>query len=165
MSSYEQDARQRLAALSDTDLDLDVMTAVFDLFRATGRLLQDFEATVHRPAGLTWAGFRVLFSLWVRPDSSPADLARRAGVSRPTVSSVLNTLERNGFVTRSPSPADGRQVTVALTTRGAEQVAEAFRRQHRRERAWLADLPAEQRSVLIAALRHLLTVPPPPADG
>ncbi|HHC09587.1 MAG TPA: MarR family transcriptional regulator, partial [Actinobacteria bacterium] len=82
------------------EVDDEVMAAVFDMIRVVNRLLRDFDAHVYRPEGVTWAGFRVLFCLWVEPDVAPARLAVLSGVSRATISSVVNTLERKGLVTR-----------------------------------------------------------------
>ncbi len=50
--------------------------------------------------------------------STPAALADLASVSRATITGLLDTLERDGFVRREPDPADRRQITVHLTPAG-----------------------------------------------
>jgi DNA-binding MarR family transcriptional regulator len=50
--------------------------------------------------------------------STPAELADLASVSRATITGLLDTLERDGFVRREPDPADRRQMSVHLTPEG-----------------------------------------------
>ena len=58
--------------------------------------------------GLDWPGFRVLFWVSLLGPLEPREIATLASASRASVSSALNTLERNGFVTRSRSSTDRR---------------------------------------------------------
>lgn len=51
--------------------------------------------------------------------STPAELADLASVSRATITGLLDTLERDGFVRRVPDPNDRRQMSVHLTSAGA----------------------------------------------
>jgi DNA-binding MarR family transcriptional regulator len=52
---------------------------------------------------------------------SPGDLGRRTGLHPATLTGILDRLERGGWITREPSPADRRSVQLrALPTRGAE---------------------------------------------
>ncbi|TQE36516.1 MarR family winged helix-turn-helix transcriptional regulator [Streptomyces ipomoeae] len=54
------------------------------------------------------------------------DLAVRAHVTTGAVTGVLNRLERGGFVTRQPDPADGRRVRVVAVPAAAERVGEIY---------------------------------------
>jgi DNA-binding MarR family transcriptional regulator len=47
-----------------------------------------------------------------------ADLARRAGVSRPTMTRLLDGLARDGLVVRRADPDDGRARRIELTAAG-----------------------------------------------
>lgn len=49
---------------------------------------------------------------------SPAALAGRAGVTRATMTGLIDTLERDGYVTRQPDPGDRRMMSVHLTPQG-----------------------------------------------
>ena len=158
--AFEEAARARLSRVSE-DVDLEVMSMVFDMIRVVNRLLHDFDKHVYRPMGMSWAGFRVLFCLWVQPGSSSARLAVLSGVSRATVSSVLNTLERDGLISRHRRSQDRRVVTVTLTGAGERTVREAFLRQHARERDWLEKLSPVQIERTIEVLRDLLARPAP----
>ncbi len=160
--AFEKAAQSKVEDV-DMDLDLDAMSAVFNMLRVVNRFLHDFDTHAYRPHGLTWAGFRVLFSLWVEPGSPPARLATLSGVSRATISSVLNTLERNGLVHRTKQSSDRRVVTVAITPKGERAVRDTFLAQHRRERAWIEGLEPEELATLNAILRGLLDRPAPNA--
>lgn len=50
--------------------------------------------------------------------TTPAELADLASVSRATITGLLDTLERDGFVRRQPDPSDRRQMSVHLTPKG-----------------------------------------------
>ena len=117
------------------------MTVVFNVIRLANRIVWDLESTVHRPRGWSWAGFRLLFTLWIAGPLEPRTLARLSAVTRASISSVLNTLERDGLVDRrreSTGPADRDRR--CSPTDGRTPVAEAFREHNAREQAWLAGL-------------------------
>jgi DNA-binding MarR family transcriptional regulator len=145
--------------------DQEAMDVVLGVIRLANRLVGDLETEVHRPMGWSWAGFRILFTLWVAGPLEPRALAHLSAVTRASISSVLNTLERDGLVERRRESSDRRMVTVVLTTSGRRQTAEAFRRQNERERQWVSALePAEQRE-LARLLHRLLEHHPPGDDG
>jgi DNA-binding MarR family transcriptional regulator len=138
------------------DADLDTLRASFDLIRASTRLVQRLEAEVHRPAGWSMAGFRVMFCTWVAGELEPRDIARLSGLSRAAVSSVLNTLERDGLVERFRESHDRRLVTVRLTTDGAQRLVEAYRRQNQVEQEFFATLSTADQRRLARELAGIL---------
>lgn len=139
MTDFEELARTRVQDLGDS-LDLDTFAAAFNLFRVSTRLIQDLETNVHRPLGLSIAGFRILFTVWVFDALEPREIARLSGVSRAAVSGVLNTLERDGLAERSREQSDRRLITVRVTDAGEQLVREAYQAQNDRERIQFADL-------------------------
>ena len=160
-ATFERHALARLAEEADTAVNPAVFAATFDLIRLANRLMYDFETNVHRPLGISWAGFRVLFCTWIETEVEPRELAKLCAVSRGTVSSVLNTLERDRLVSRQRQSADRRVVTVVITEKGRRRVKKAFELQHAREHQWLGDLDEHTISDLVALLRHLLELPRP----
>ena len=140
------------------EADLDALRASFDLIRASTRLVQRLEAEVHREAGWSMAGFRVMFCVWVGGELEPRDIARLSGLSRAAVSSVLNTLERDGLVARFRESDDRRLVTVRLTSDGAERLVAAYRRQNEVEQDFFGALSAADRRRLARDLAGLLDV-------
>ena len=162
--SFEKRASERIVD-QVPDVDPEVFNALFDLFRAANRLIQDFEANVHGPLGISWAGYRILFIAWVEGPIEPRRLSRVCGVSRATVTSVLHTLERDGFVERERSSDDGRLVTVTLTRSGRALVKRACSLQHAREKQWFAAVTRSRLRVLTQVLRNLLGRSAPDSIG
>jgi DNA-binding MarR family transcriptional regulator len=80
------------------------------------------------------------------------ELAGREQVAPPTITKVVEKLERNGLVTRTTDVADRRVNRVALTAKGTKQLA-VYRT---RRTEWLAsrlqDLSPEEHAQLVAAL-------------
>jgi DNA-binding MarR family transcriptional regulator len=97
-------------------------------FHATLRLTRASLAKL----GLTAARFDLLYALpHSRHRSSltmrQSNLRGMLGVSRPTVSRMLASLEELGLVRRTRDPYDGRQRVVALTQQGCTLVRRAVR--------------------------------------
>lgn len=156
MDDFERRATERIDELGD-DIDLDTFAAMFDLFRVSSRLISDLESTVHRPRGLSIAGFRILFTVWVFGSLEPRELARLAGVSTAAVSGVVTTLERKGLVEKLRHDDDRRLVSVRPTARGRALLGEAYRAQNAREQELFADLSADELEVFTSLLRKMLT--------
>jgi DNA-binding MarR family transcriptional regulator len=150
-------AQERLAAVVQ-DADLSAFAVFFSLIRAAERATYEFEG-VQRPMGWTWPGFRVLFWVWLLGPLEPRAIAALASSSRASISSALNTLERNGFVSRSRGSSDRRLVTVELTERGAELIVEAFEATNRRERELASVLGSDERRKLVELLGRLFETP------
>ncbi len=154
---FLEQATDRVAA--DLDADLDLFHLSFVLTRAANRFTRHVESTAHRPRGLSTAGFRVLFTLWACGSLEAHRIAVLAGLSRASVSSVVNTLERNALVERSRQQDDRRLVTVSLTAGGRRLVRDAYEVQHEVERAQYGVLSPEERTVLAGLLDRLLEAP------
>jgi DNA-binding MarR family transcriptional regulator len=142
-------------------VDLDLFRLSFALSRTATRFVRRVESTVHRPAGLTWAGFRVLFTVWACGSMESHQIAHLSGLSRASVSSAVNTLERDGMVARSRESTDRRLVTVSLTGRGSDLVSDAYAAQHRQEEALFAGLEVEEVVALTRMLERVLATPWP----
>ncbi|MDR0359307.1 MAG: MarR family winged helix-turn-helix transcriptional regulator [bacterium] len=152
---FEEQAVARLAEVAPA-VDHDVMTAMFNLMRASTRVVQDLELGVHRPAGWSWAGFRIMFTVLVAGPLEERDLAKLAGVSRASISAVLNTLERDDLVARARRSGDRRLVTVDLTAAGRERLLDVYTRHHAAERGWLSGLSGDEVRQLSGLLRKIL---------
>ncbi|MBN9188272.1 MarR family winged helix-turn-helix transcriptional regulator [Microbacterium sp.] len=152
----------RAAALEiDPGADLDAMDFGLSVVRAGNRLQQDLEQQVHRPAGMTWAAFRVLFTIKSVGDVSPMRLAHLSNTSPASISSVLKTLDSYGMIARTVNESDKRAVRLTLTPVGEEAVAELFTRNNRRVREWAARYTEAERAQLIQLLGRLLHEPSP----
>lgn len=133
------------------------VSVVWHMIRIAHLAEHTIEYEVHRPLGWTWAGFRVMYNTLVDGVSEPAKLAEILGVSRPTVTSVLNRLERDGLVSRAPSPVDGKRVEVRLTETGRQAVLTALPVQVATEERLLSVLAPEKRRQLSELLAELFS--------
>lgn len=138
-------------------LDAGAMRLVLSLYRASNALVYDLESTVHRPRGWSWPGFRVLFVLWTTGEPLEASrVAQLSGMSRAAVSALVNTLVRDGLVSRRTAERDRRAVELTLTPDGEQALAEAFTAHHERERTWASALTADEAATLTGLLQKLM---------
>ncbi len=138
------------------DADPDSMRVVLMLHRAAEMLVYDLEASVHRPRGLSWPGFRVLFVLWVAGPLESRRVAELTGMSRAAVSALVKTLERDGFLRRRHLEHDRRMVELSLSETGEVEIATTFRAHNRREQLWAQGLSAEEQETMIVLLRKIM---------
>ncbi len=154
----------RAAALGfDPDADLAAMDFGLAIVRAGNRLQQDLEQQVHRPAGMTWAAFRVLFTIKSVGEISPMRLAHLSNTSAASISSVLKTLDGYGLIARTADENDGRAVLLSLTPAGDAAVAELFTRNNNRVAQWATRYTDEERAELVRLLGRVLHESSPPA--
>ncbi|MBV8535984.1 MAG: MarR family transcriptional regulator [Alphaproteobacteria bacterium] len=83
-------------------------------------------------------------------------LADALMIQRPNMTSLLNELEREGYVSRRPSPTDKRSVALYLTDRGERAVARMLESILTLDRAMTAGLTAPERKSLLALLQKAL---------
>ncbi|TDB75758.1 MarR family winged helix-turn-helix transcriptional regulator [Micromonospora sp. KC723] len=72
--------------------------------------------------GLTPAGMRVLFILARTEDATHREVAEHCFVRPATLTGIVDTLERDGFVVRRRDTTDRRSVQLALTDKGREHL-------------------------------------------
>ncbi len=156
MHDLEADARGKVEALG-SDIDLATFAASFNLFRISTRVIHDLESSVHRPRGLSIAGFRILFTIWTLGDLEPRQLATLAGVSRAAISGAVSTLAGAGLVTKVKEKSDRRLITVRLTDAGAEVLESAYRAQNKREQLLFDGVSSDDLQAFTRVSRQLAT--------
>ena len=143
-------------ALGDLPLDFRAMAVVSNLFRSSAAIRRHMEARVLAADRLSWTSFVVLWVLWVWGDLEARELAAAVGISRPTGTGVVKTLEARSYVTRRKGAADGRLVIVSLTPEGRTKIEQLFPRFNAEEVAVTDHLEGEQQDALASMLRSLL---------
>lgn len=58
---------------------------------------------------------RILYVLWQEDGLPIVEISRRTGLAKTTLTSMLDRLEKSGFLTRTPSKGDRRQFIIQLT--------------------------------------------------
>lgn len=101
-------------------------SSIWHLLRVAHHVQWRFEYEVHRPMGWSWPTFRVMVNLWAVGPMEPSRLAEVLEVTRPTISSALDKLEKAGLVSRGPHPELAGKKIVELTTEGRTAVQKAI---------------------------------------
>lgn len=155
------------AAKEFPDLDPSAAEAFLNLLQTGDEV---FDVTNHNLGehNISQGRFGVLMLLWrsaqprvaklmgddecIGGPCTPAGLAEAAGVTRATMTGLIDTLERDGFVKRQPDPDDRRQMSVSLTPRG-EKFLHAFLPGHFKTIATLmSPLSETERKTLVRLL-------------
>jgi DNA-binding MarR family transcriptional regulator len=130
---------------------------LFVLLARLGRLSSyDFENSVHRSEGLNYSSFYIVALLAVIGPMENSRLAAASGMSRASVSSMVKTLIRDGWIEGTPSANDKRSVVLALTTEGSSRIPDLFLRLNQREKAWAGALTPSERDQFTALLKRVL---------
>jgi len=111
----EEMPSDRLACQADSDL----VKAV----RLLAWLTKSFEAACPQ-SGISLAKYRVLLLISAEP-VRVTELAGHARVSLPTLSGLVNALEKQGFLERTTLSTDRRGVVLRLTPAGLEARTQA----------------------------------------
>jgi MarR family transcriptional regulator, organic hydroperoxide resistance regulator len=148
--------RKVLERLGHLPLDFRAMWAVSNLFRTSAAIRRHMESKVLAADRLSWTSFVALWVLWVWGEMESRDLAAAVGISRPTSTGVVTTLERRGFVRRRKNAKDGRMVRVSLTERGRKKIGELFPRFNAEESVVTSDLTREEQDSIAGMLRSML---------
>jgi len=123
--------------------------------------------------GLSQGRFGVLMLLWrsslaegkcAKPEATcmppglltPAELAEAAGVTRATMTGLIDTLERDGLVKREADPDDRRMMPVKLTPKGRKLLEEMLPGHFRLMAEVMGSLSEVERKTLVRLLNKIL---------
>ncbi|WP_328604253.1 MarR family transcriptional regulator [Amycolatopsis sp. NBC_00345] len=124
----------------------DVAEAVDEVMRLVIRHLTDH-------GGLTFAAIMCLGRLNRDGPVRLTTLGAAEGVSQPSMSQLVQRLERQGLVVRIKDPQDGRASLIAISDAGRVLVADRLRDRHDRLAELLATLSPEDDASLRLAMR------------
>ncbi len=147
--------RKVVKELGHLPLDFRAMWAISNLFRSSTAIRRHMEARVLANDRLSWTSFVGLWVLWVWGPLEARAFAAAVGISRPTATGVMSTLEGRGFLTRRKDPKDGRMVIAELTSSGRSTIEALFPKFNLEESAVAAPLSPTQQDDLAAMLRTL----------
>lgn len=136
-----------------SELDLTAIEACYFLLRTGSDLLTAFEANLSRH-GISQGRFVVLLLLLrsLGERTEPSKLAAQAGVTRATMTRLLDGLVRDGYVERGHDHGDRRVISALLTTRGRRILERIFPDYHRRVALLMKELSEAERGLLIRLL-------------
>jgi MarR family transcriptional regulator for hemolysin len=100
------------------------LTILLVLVARKWRLLLDEKL---RPTGQSSARMEALSAILNSPDgSAQVDIARRLRIEGPTLTRMLDALEKDGLVERKPAPGDRRTKRLRVTPTGEATLEEIF---------------------------------------
>ena len=89
------------------------------------KLLNQWYTDKLQPTGLTPTGYRTCRVLIREGGMQPSRLAEILDRSRPSMTALVERLERDGFVRRLPVPGNRRSLEVVMTETGISRAEEA----------------------------------------
>lgn len=147
--------RQALLSLANRYSDFDVVSVETCLafLNTTTEVFAAFEVHFARH-GLSMGKFTLLMQLFHAGEQglTPSECAERAGVTRATITGLLNGLERDGWVKRQPYPADRRMLSVHLTEKGQNLLCDLLPDHFCRTTGLMAHLSDAEKKTLIELL-------------
>lgn len=121
----EPEEIERVAQAMGVSVPAKAIYAMARLMRISNDIQEGLEQSL-QPHGLSLGRFTLLITL-LREEGhrlKPSILAERAGVTRATVTGLLDGLEARGVVRRTSHPGDRRSLLVELTPEGLEFITQ-----------------------------------------
>jgi DNA-binding MarR family transcriptional regulator len=131
-----------------------------DSLTAQTGLLSELMTGITQPLlesmGMTLAGFELLSVVKAGGGSLPqAELARRLGVSAPTLCEAVKTASHRGLLVQNAHPTDSRAKTLTLTARGARIVNEVLKKVNQAEAEMVIGIGDKELNSTIDVLRRI----------
>ncbi|MFK8258382.1 MarR family winged helix-turn-helix transcriptional regulator [Erwinia sp. AnSW2-5] len=106
-------------------IDIDAVNACFKLLSAGNRIDKECAQRLglHQ---LSEGRFMVLALLSEYEVLSPLEIANFSGVTKPTITSLIASLERECLIKRNNVPTDGRKIEISLTGEGSDLINKIF---------------------------------------
>jgi DNA-binding MarR family transcriptional regulator len=129
-----------------------------DRLTVTAGLLMHRLEGLLRDSGLTTGSYNVLQVIAASPEPlTPSEISvgMPVPVTTATMTGVLDTLERRGFVVRRPHPTDRRRVLIELCAEGRELLESTVPHVQDMQSSWVGPLSREEGEELVGALGRL----------
>jgi MarR family transcriptional regulator, organic hydroperoxide resistance regulator len=146
----EADVRQRAA-----DVDVDALALFSNVFRLANAARNHLERTALAEADLSFSAFTTLWVLWVWGEHEARHLADAAGITKGTLTGVVDRLEARGLVQRRVH-AEDRRLVLVRATRSGQALARRLLPKVDAEQRWMTDDLSEAEKRRLA--RHLRSV-------
>jgi DNA-binding MarR family transcriptional regulator len=129
------------------------MEAFLHLLRTSTEVFEAFRTLLSKHE-LSQGRFTVLMLLNRDPETpvNLADLADRSGVTRATMTGLIDTLERDGLVKREHSAGDRRMLLARLTDSGRTYLDNILPDYFRRVTLVMSQLSSDERKLLVSLM-------------
>ncbi len=143
------------------DLDVSAVEAYLTFLRTATDVHQVMDGHFAEH-DLSMGKFTVLMLLYkaetgLSPEEflTPSECAEMAGVTRGTITGLLDGLERQGWIERQPHPGDRRRSIIVLTSNGSDRLEAMLPRHFRLITAMMTQLTTDERETLTTLLQKL----------
>lgn len=135
------------------EIDPGAVEAYLVTLKVSGDLFDALTAHFARH-GTSQGRFMVMMALFKEAGAalSPADLSEKIGVTRPTITGLLDGLERDGYIKRVQSETDRRKTIVSLTRAGHDFLRKMLPDHFRRVAGLMAGLNDKEQKILARLL-------------
>ncbi len=130
--------------------------AILNRIRQLVRALRTFEREAQSRYGVGAAQMFILHVLQQEDDLSLNELAGRTATDQSSVSLAVGRLVEEGYIRRTQSAEDRRQVRLSLTPKGRALVRRSSPAAQERIIEIVADMPASDRARFVALLDTLI---------
>lgn len=137
-------------------LDPTLIGEVLGLDRELQRILRNSWPESWLQVNLPVGSTRALFAIEGREARTPGKVAEVLGVSRTTVTGLLDRLENEGLLTRTVDPSDRRCFALQLTPKARDLIAEMEGQRHARIGQALSSITPEELQALHTGLDALV---------
>ena len=144
-------APERPASRAPTTEDARLAGMLLSLLPRIGKIAGQ---VAHERGAMTLERARILWQLVESPRRS-GEIAQRCGLAPASVSELVDSLERDGFVRRSEDRNDRRVVVVEISARGRREIERVGELMTAPVAKMISSLSAEKRVRLAAALADL----------
>jgi DNA-binding MarR family transcriptional regulator len=142
--------------MSQDEAGVDLETSLGYLLKEASSALRAAMEEVLRPLGMNVTHYSCLELLAQRPGLSNSELARGAFVTRQTMNVLLQSLERDGFVTRPAEASVGKVLPARLTPRGRRSLAQASAAVRSVEVRMLGGMTPDEQSAAFRSLKSMI---------
>lgn len=139
------------------DIDPAALAAAQDFLRVAKRMLGAF-GEAFSAYDLSPGRYSVLMALDVqRPSMAPSEIADRLGVTRATVTGLIDGLVRDGLATHAAEETDRRRKAIALTPSGEALIDRVVPAIFKRMTDMMAPLSPDERDTAVRLLGKVET--------
>jgi DNA-binding MarR family transcriptional regulator len=142
--------------MSQDEAGIHLETSLGYLLKEASSALRQAMEAVLRPLGMSVTHYSCLELLAQRPGLSNSELARGAFVTRQSMNVLLQTLERDGYVTRPAQAPVGKALPTRLTPRGRRSLAKASAAVRSVEVRMLSGMTPAEQSGAFTLLRSMI---------
>lgn len=116
-------------------------------------IAQSIQPTLER-LGVSFSSFELLSAVRASgPDTPQAEIARRLGITAPSLTEAVRSSVKAGLLEQRPSEFDARSKTLVLTEAGAVALQEILKSVNQAEQTLVVGIQAHELRLVIAVLK------------